>query len=33
MNERLEKYFDSLFEGAPDTKEIGELKEEIFTNK
>ncbi len=32
MNERLEKYFDSLFEGAPDTKEIGELKEEIFTN-
>ena len=32
MNERLKKYFDSLFEGAPDTKESRELKEEIFRN-
>ena len=32
MNERLKKYFDSLFEGAPDTKEMNELKEEIFRN-
>lgn len=32
MNERLNKYFDSLFESAPDTKEIHELREEIFSN-
>ena len=32
MNERLKKYFDSLFEGAPDTVEMNELKEEIFRN-
>ena len=32
MNERLKKYFDSLFEGVPDTKEMSELKEEIFRN-
>lgn len=32
MNERLKKYFDSLFEGAPDTKESQELKEEILRN-
>ncbi len=32
MNERLKQYFDSLFEDAPDTKEMSELKEEIFLN-
>lgn len=32
MNERLEKYFDSLFESAPNTQEIHELREEIFSN-
>ena len=32
MEDRLKKYFDSLFEDAPDTKEVSELKEEIFCN-
>lgn len=32
MNERLSKYFDSLFESAPDTQAIKDLRDEIYQN-
>lgn len=32
MNERLNKYFNSLFEDAPDTQEMNDLREEIYCN-
>lgn len=32
MNERLSKYFDSLFESAPNTQAVKDLRDEIYQN-
>lgn len=32
VNERLSKYFDSLFESAPDTQAVKDLRDEIYQN-
>lgn len=32
MNEKLNNYFDSLFEGAPNTPEVKDLRDEIYQN-
>lgn len=32
MNDRLDKYFDSLFESAPKTQTVRDLRDEIYSN-